>query len=126
MFANIGLVKTMLAGGAIAECAIVQHGSTDKEVTQASAATQKFAGVIGLPKGVSAEAGDPVDVIKSGVAHVIYGGNVAVGDFLTANTTGKAVVAADGNSIIGVAQVAGASGDLGAVLIQFGKHYIKA
>lgn len=125
MFANVGLVKTFIAGGAIAENRIVQFGASDREALQATAATQKFAGVAGLPKGTSAVTGEPIDVIKSGVADVIYGGNVSVGDVLTTDNQGRAVVAADGNSIIGIAQITGVSGDLGAVQIQFGKHYIK-
>ncbi len=126
MFANVGMAKTFIAGGAIAEYRIVQFGASDREALQASAATQKFAGVAGLPKGVAAVSGDSIDVIKSGVAEVIYGSNVAVGDVLTADAQGRAVVAADGNSVIGIAQITGVSGDLGAVQIQFGKHYIKA
>ena len=126
MFANVGLVKTYIAGGAIAEHRIVQYGESDREVTKASAGTQKFAGVIGLPKGASAVLGDAVDVIKSGIAEVVYGGTVTAGDALTADSQGRAVVASDGNSIIGYAYTAGASGELGAVQIQFGKHYIKA
>lgn len=125
MFANVGLVKTFIAMSVIAEYRIVQFGALDREVTQASAATQKFAGVIGLPKGASAVEGDAVDVIKSGVAEVIYGGNVTVGDVLTADAQGRAVVAVDGNSVIGIAQISGVLGDLGAVQIQFGKHYVK-
>lgn len=126
MYANTGLVKTYTAGGAIAEYRIVKHGATDREALQATAVTEKFAGVVGLPKGASAVSGDSVDVIKSGVADVLYGGTVAVGDPLTTDNTGRAVVATDGDALIGDAQVAGAVGDIGAVLIRFGTHYVPA
>lgn len=126
MYANTGLVKTYTAGGAIAEYRIVKHGATDREALQATAVTEKFAGVVGLPKGASAVSGDSVDVIKSGVADVLYGGTVAVGDPLTTDSSGRAVVATDGDALIGFAQVAGAVGDIGGVLIQFGTHYVAA
>lgn len=125
MFANTGLVKTYTAAGKIAENRIVQYGTSDRETLQATAATQKIAGVAGLPKGTTAVAGDSIDVIKSGIANVIYGEAISVGDVLTADSQGRAKVAADGNSIIGIAQVTGVTGDLGAVQIQFGQHYIK-
>lgn len=126
MFANVGLVKTFTAGGSVSEHRIVKFGADDRIVLQATAALEKFAGVAGLPKGASAVTGDSIDVIKSGVADILYGGAVTVGDFLTSDDEGRAVVAADGDSLIGVAQVTGVEGDLGAVQIQFGTHYIAA
>lgn len=122
MHANVGLVKTFVAGGTVNECRIVKWGASDREAIQATAASEKFAGVAGLPKGTTAVAGDSMDVIKSGVADVTYGGTVAAGDFLTADAQGRAVVAAVGDFIIGVAQVSGVVGDLGGVQIQFGKR----
>lgn len=121
MHANVGLVKTFIAGGSIAPHTIIKFGTHDRDALAASAATDKFAGVAGLPVGVSAAANEPIDVIKSGVADVIYGGTVAVGDMLTTDAQGRAIVASAGNNIIGQAQVSGVVGDLGAVLIQFGK-----
>ena len=77
-----------------------------------------MAGVICLPKGTTAANGDAVDVIKSGIADVIYGGTVTRGDYLTSNATGFAVVAVAGDNVIGTAELSGVSGDLGAVHIQ--------
>lgn len=125
MFANVGLVKTFIAGGSIAKNRIVKFGADDRLALQATAALEKFAGVSEVP-GVSAITGDPIDVIKSGIANILYGGAVTVGDFLTSDDEGRAVVAADGDSLIGVAQITGVEGDLGAVQIQFGTHYIAA
>lgn len=122
MHANVGLVKTYMAAGTINEYRIVKWAANkDREAVQATAASEKFAGVAGLPKGTTAAAGEPFDVIKSGVADVTYGGTVAAGDFLTSDAQGRAVVASVGDFIIGVAQVAGVIGDLGGVQIQFGK-----
>lgn len=122
MHANVGLVKTFIAAGAISEYRIVKYGAKDRDALQASAASDKFAGVAGLPRGASAVTGDSIDVIKSGVADVLYGGTVAVGDFLTSDAQGRAVVAAVGDFMIGVAQVAGVVGDLGGVHINYGKR----
>lgn len=122
MHANVGLVKTFIAAGAISEYRIVKFGAKDRDALQATTASEKFAGVAGLPKGTNAVAGDPMDVIKSGVADVTYGGTVSAGDFLTSDAQGRAVVAAVGDFIIGVAQVAGVVGDLGGVHIQYGKR----
>ncbi|WP_333661021.1 hypothetical protein [Acinetobacter sp.] len=78
MFANEGLVKTFIAGGSISEYRIVKFGTDDRIALQATAALEKFAGVAGLPKGTSAVTGDSIDVIKSGVANILYGGAVTV------------------------------------------------
>lgn len=121
MHANVGLVKTFIAKGTIAPLTIVKYGAGDRFALAASAATDKFAGVAALPTGVTAVAEEPIDVIKSGVADVLYGGTVTVGDMLTTDAQGRAIVASAGNNVIGQAQVSGVVGDLGAVLIQFGK-----
>ena len=93
MQANEGLVKTYDAGGTINEYRIVKFGSSDASVLQSSASTDKFAGVACLPKGATAAIGDSVDVIKSGIADVTYGGTITVGDRLTSNADGKAISA---------------------------------
>lgn len=121
MYTNEGLIKTYTAGGTINEYAIVKFGANDREALQAGAATDKFAGVACLPKGATASTGDSVDVIKIGIAHVVYGGTVARGDYLTADANGKAIVAVAGNNVIGTAEKSGVSGDLGAVHIQKSK-----
>lgn len=121
MYANEGLIKTYTAGGTINQYRIVKFGASDKEALQASDATDKFAGVVGLPTGTTAALGQSVDVIKSGVADVDYGGTIARGDYLTSDADGKAIVATSGDNIIGTAEKSGVSGDLGAVHIQKSK-----
>ena len=93
MQANEGLVKTYDAGATINEYRIAKFGSSDSVVLQADASTNKFAGVFCLPKGATAATGESVDVIKSGIADVDYGGTITVGDRLTSNADGKAISA---------------------------------
>lgn len=126
MHAKVGLVETFYAGAAITQYRIIKHGSGDKTAVQAAAATDKIIGVTGQPKGVTVASGEPFDVIRSGVADVEYGGNVARGDMLTSDSSGRAIVATNGSRVIGIAQISGVSGDLGGVLIQIGTHYIPA
>jgi hypothetical protein len=113
-----GLVKAFNAGGAIPARIIVKPHSTAGEVVAGAAATDKL---IGISSEVAAASGDRVDVFVSGIAEVIYGGNVSAGDLVTANGSGYAVAAAPAagvnNRIVGTALVAGVSGDIGAVLI---------
>ncbi len=133
---NPGLVKTFLADGAIAARRIVKAGSAAGEVAQATAVTEALIGVCVQPGG--AADGGRCDICLSGVAEVDYGGNVAVGDFLTSDADGKAVAvtrhthtentagsytqnaataAAAARRSIGMAMVAGVSGDVGSVLL---------
>jgi hypothetical protein len=116
---NEGLIKNYTADGAIGAYRIVKFGSADGNVAQASAATDLLIGVTGR---VTAEAANErVDVIRSGIAEVEYGGNVTRGKKLTANADGKAIEAApsDGDNVqvIGIAEVSGVSGDIGSLLI---------
>lgn len=97
---------------------IVKHSATDGEVTQASAATDTL---LGVTEGISPAAGERVDIVKSGLADVTYGGNVAKGDPLTADAAGKAIKATvAGSRLIGFAEVAGVAGDIGLVHISLG------
>lgn len=113
-----GLAKAFTAGGAIAARTIVKPHSVAGEVVAAAAATDK---VIGISTEVAAASGDRVDVFVSGIAEVVYGGNVSAGDLVTADSSGYAVTAAPAatvnNRIVGTALVTGVSGDIGAVLI---------
>ncbi len=118
---NEGLQKTLIAGAAISKNRIVKFSTTDT-VIQGAAATDKL---VGVADNLGADAtGDRLDVIMSGIALVEYGGTVALGDLLTSDASGRAVVAApaagSNNRIIGVAMDAGVSGDIGSVAIDLG------
>lgn len=107
-------IKTYIAGGAITRRRIVRHGTADGTALLGN-------GVATTPLGVSTEidvvSGEPVDVIREGLADVEYGGTVTRGDPLTSDATGRAVTAAPAtgvnNRCIGWAEVSGVVGDIG-------------
>ena len=122
MASNIpGLITTFRAGGAVTKRRLVKHGAADGVVLQGAASADKF---VGVSTDLSAANGAPVDVIRTGVAPVEYGGTVARGDALTSDASGKAVVAAPAAGanaqIVGFAEVSGVAGDIGAVFLARG------
>lgn len=119
---NQGLIKNYTAEAAIAAYRIVKFGAADGGILQAAAATDKLVGV--TDRLAAAVAGDRIDIVRNGIAEVEYGGNVAAGDLLTADASGRAIVAtaAAGANVrfIGVAEVAGVLGDIGSLAIEPG------
>ncbi len=119
---NPGLIKNYVAETAVAKYRIVKPGSTDDYVVQSTASTEALMGVSGF---VGGDAGGRVDIIKTGITDVEYGGTVTRGDWLTSDASGKAVTsapAAGANAnVIGRAEVSGVAGDIGAVLIAPGR-----
>lgn len=117
--ANPGLTKNKDAETDIPARRIVKHGNAAGSVALASASTDKLAGVSERAGYIAA--GRRVDVIKNGIAEVEYGGAVAAGDPLTADADGRAIAATpavgSNNTIIGFAEISGAAGDYGLVLI---------
>ncbi|MFW6344781.1 MAG: hypothetical protein ACOC0M_00395 [Halomonas sp.] len=116
-----GLITNHAAeGGAIAPYRLVKVGSNNRAVVQASADADLF---VGVSDSIGADAeGDPIDVIRSGIAEIEYGGSVTRGQPLTADADGKAVAAAPdagaNAEIIGWAEVSGVAGDIGSVFIE--------
>lgn len=109
-------IKACYAGAAILPFHIVKHGAADGYAITAAAATDFTFGVSDS-LGASA-AGDPVDIIRGGIAEVIYGGTVTRGQALTSDDEGRAIAsAAESNRIIGFAEVSGVEGDRGSVFI---------
>lgn len=119
---NPGLIKCYVAETTVGKYRIVKPGSTDDHVVQAAAASEALMGVSGF---VGGDAGGRVDIIKSGITDVEYGGSVTRGDWLTSDANGKAVAAAPvvgaNTNVIGRAEVSGISGDIGSVLIAPGR-----
>ena len=107
------------AGGAVAPHRIVKYGDADGKVVQSAAAGDAHVGVSGR---ATAAQGGRVEIARTGIADVAYGGKVARGALLTADADGKAVAAQNGNRIIGVAEVTGVAGDIGQVLLAPGLH----
>lgn len=108
-------IKACYAGAAILPFRLVKHGAADAFAIQSTAATDS---VFGVSDSLgAAAANDPVDIIRGGIAEVVYGGTVTRGDPLTSDANGAAVKAATGNRIIGFAEVSGVAGDRGSVFI---------
>lgn len=101
-------------GAAIEPFRIVKFGTADKTVVVAAAAADLS---IGVTSHVKADADMDCDVWRSGIRRVVYGGAVTKGDQLTAAADGKAVVAATGNRVIGIAEITGVADDIGSVCI---------
>ena len=111
---SLGIVKNYSADAAIAKFRIVKHGSKNGYVAQASVATDAFAGVTGINGASGLD--DRVDIHKSDIRPVEYGGTVEAGDPLTSDGDGKAIKAAPtaGNNVscIGYAEVSAVAGDI--------------
>lgn len=116
---NQGLTKNYVAGGVIAAFRIVKFGANDGEVLQAAAATDLSIGVTDrtYPEAV----GERVEITRTGIAEVEYGGAVTRGQKLTSDASGRAIVAAPAAGanvqILGTAEVSGVLGDIGSLLI---------
>ena len=121
---NPGLIKSFLAGGTISPYTAVKFGSDDDTVVAAAAVGDLLLGVVDIPAQGDVESGERADVVLTGVAEIIYGGNVTRGQKLTVDANGYAVAAAPAtgvnNQILGVALVSGVSGDVGSVLLAQG------
>ncbi len=112
------LALPFIAGGTIPKFTIVKPHSTAGQVVAGAAATDKLIGVSGE---IDAVANDPMDVHVNGVRRVKYGGTVAVGDLLTSDASGNAVVTTTaGNRIVGIAMIAGVANDIGEVFLSVG------
>lgn len=113
-----GLTKTFIADEAIAANLIVKIGSAAGYVGVADAASDL---VLGVADSLGAASGDPCDVILGGIATVKAGDTITLGDWLTAESGGKAVPAAPAATatanVIGRALAAAADGDLIPVLL---------
>lgn len=115
------LIKTFIAGAAIARHRIVKFGADADHVVQGAAAADAH---IGVSVELDTVADERTDVVLTGAATVEYGGNVSEGDLLTSDADGKAVAAAPAAGanarVIGVALVDGVDGDYGSVLLSPG------
>ncbi|MCO6436540.1 MAG: DUF2190 family protein [Phycisphaerae bacterium] len=113
---NVMLRRSFVAGGAIAEGAIVKFGSDDDSVVVATAATDLLIGVASH----DAASGERVEVDLVGITYVKLGGNVTRGNDITATTAGAGIAlaaAATIKSSVGKAMASGSSGDLCPVML---------
>ena len=113
--ANTDNTRTMIAGGAITEFALVSFDAAGKCVVTTAATDAKVIGV--AQRAVST--GEAVDVLLSGCTRVIAGGTItfATNPLLMATTAGKVIAhATSGNYsacrvIPNINQTSAASGD---------------
>ncbi len=117
------IIKNFTASGPIAHRRLVKFTATDGVVAQASAATDRIAGVADYPNG--AVDGGRVDVVLFGIADVDFGGTVPAGGDITADATGKAIAAAPAggvnNNTAGRVLIGAVTGDIAKTLINPGK-----
>lgn len=110
---NPQLIKAYTAESAISKHTIVKFGGTDGSVLQATGGNDN---TIGVSCELDVNAGGIIDVVRSGIAEVVYGGSVSRGDKLTSDASGRAVTAAPAAGvnmeIIGIAEVSGILGDI--------------
>ena len=118
---NPTLNKNYIAEAAVTAHRIVQFGATDGAVLHAAAAADKS---IGVSMELDTALGGRVDVVRTGMPDVEYGGTVAAGDLLTSDSVGRAVVANPGAGanvrIVGTAEVAAVSGDIAPMTLSLG------
>lgn len=124
---NYGKVMPYAASGAIAPYRIVKFGASDGVVSQTSANTDKMIGVV-VPVGENTFAdAETVEVVRTGLVEVQYGGNVTRGDILTSDSLGRAIsvtaaMAQAGNiHVIGQAEESGVLNDIGSVFLFTGR-----
>ena len=108
------LIVAYVTEGKIEGYRIVAFGENKDGAKQATVVTDKL---IGISTRVQKDPGEHVDVVRSGLYPVIYGGTVKRGDLLTTDNQGRAIKAAAKQAYIGVAEEDGDEGDLGSLFI---------
>lgn len=123
MYNNHSIKKPFKGSAAIAAYTLVKFGSADDTVSPAAAATDLLIGAtaeIGLTAD-DVTAGRYVDVVLSGIAEVVLGGNVTRGAKVTSDANGAAIATTTAsNAVAGVALATGVSGDVIPVLLAQG------
>lgn len=116
-----GITNAFKAGGAIPARRILKHGTANGEAVLAAAAGDSL---IGVSTNVASVAGATVDVVRTGLAEVEFGGAVTRGAAVTSDANGRAVAAAPAAGsnvrILGFAEETCANGDIGTVLLSIG------
>lgn len=119
------IIKARKAGAPIGAAHFVAAGAQEGTAVQASDPAKPILGVSHFQ--LNAPTGGTVDVVRLGIAPVVYGGNVRAGYPLTSDAQGRAVeadLAVAGVFVGGTAEVSGVAGDIGAVLVN--PHFLKA
>lgn len=109
-------IKNFTASGAVAAKRIVALAAGGN-VSQASAGTDNVIGVVEL----ACESGSRVDVVTGGITEVEAGGSISCGNWVTADSDGKAVAAEAADEVLGKAMDDAAAGDYFPVRIAYGR-----
>jgi hypothetical protein len=113
-----GLTTAKRASGAIAARRLLVNGSSAGLASQGSGAA---ALLIGVSTDIDSDDGEPVDVVRAGLAAVEYGAAISLGAPLTSDSQGRAIALSlpvtASSYIIGFAEIDGAEGDIGSVHI---------
>jgi hypothetical protein len=64
------------------------------------------------------QVGQPTQIVASGFAYVYLGATVVAGDDAASDADGKAVKAAEGDSVVGTIVVGGSAGAIGTILLK--------
>jgi hypothetical protein len=114
--------KSYRAGAPIAANLIVKPGADDASVVLATGSADAL---MGTNDELGRAIGETADIVKAGLAPVVYGGPITRGDPLTSDAAGRAVTAAPAAGvnarIIGFAEVSGVLGDVGLYLFAPGR-----
>lgn len=109
------LDKNFFADAAIGSYRFAKFGASDTGAAVAAAGTDALIGVTGQVGALAA--GDQVDLTLVGIGEVECGDTVTRGNQLTADATGRAVVASDGDTVGGKAMKSGLVGDVIPILL---------
>lgn len=112
-----GLITAFVAAGAVSQYRLMAFGEEANTAKQATATTDKL---IGVSTRLNQTAGEHIDIVRSGIAPVMYGEALKRGDWVTADVQGRAVKATDKQACIGIAEQDGDADDLGAIFITHG------
>lgn len=110
-------IKGYRAGAAIAAHRFVAYGDSTGEAVQATDSEQTL---MGVSDSLGAKAGEMADVVRAGISEVEYAEDIAVGDRLTTDENGFAVVAATGQPYRAIAEEDGDAGVIGHVWLESG------
>lgn len=107
------VIKSARAEAAVAGNRIVKYGTADAQVLQSAAATDLH---VGVSTNLDTDAGDQVDIVKTGPAEVRLGASVTRGQKLTSDASGRAIAAAPAAGsnvqIVGIADASGVVDDI--------------
>ena len=116
--ATSGIEKSVKCTAAVAAWTQAKPGADDDTYSTATAVSDAIAGIF---QHATANAGEEVRVMLTGISRIKIGGNVTRGALLTTDANGQGVAAAPAagtnNSVIGRALASGVSGDIIPVLL---------